>query len=452
MWKLIVDLRRFWTGLGLAAVPFIGIYWTYFFEGFPVGRGPTASEAEIVAGKELFEHEWTPNDPLAHGDGLGPVFNARSCAACHFQGGLGGGGGQMHNVVTFEVLPRPGDSSFHTGSLHAFSVDPANQESRELLKEIYGTVPARIAPPSQQSCNVPTRVPEFDPVHTESLQPIALFGAGWIDLISEKAITANRRKRLAQQFSREMNAEFEHIPVGRVRTLPDGSVGRFGWKAQFADLQGFVAAACSSELGLGTPDAEQAAPLFAPNLTSAPDLDKKQFRALVSFVKTLPRPEEIVPDDTAERDAAAKGKQLFGAVGCAVCHVSNMGGVKGVYSDFLLYTLNDPIPGGADGYHGDPPPDLKLPSRPEADPKPSEWRTPPLWGVADSGPYMHDGSAATLRDAIGRHRGDARLAFDAYYKLAQDDQAALIAFLSTLKAPRNATPLKDPTITDLTKK
>ena len=40
----------------------------------------------------MFEREWQPNDPLAHGDGLGPVFNAKSCAACHFQGGVGGGG------------------------------------------------------------------------------------------------------------------------------------------------------------------------------------------------------------------------------------------------------------------------------------------------------------------------------------------------------------------------
>jgi len=56
--------------------------------GLPVLWGPSASAKDIAAGRELFEHEWTPNDPLAAGDGLGPVFNDRSCVACHFQGGV----------------------------------------------------------------------------------------------------------------------------------------------------------------------------------------------------------------------------------------------------------------------------------------------------------------------------------------------------------------------------
>ena len=51
------------------------------------------SEADLRAGENLFVHEWTPGDPLsAGGDGLGPVFNAKSCVECHFQGGRGGGG------------------------------------------------------------------------------------------------------------------------------------------------------------------------------------------------------------------------------------------------------------------------------------------------------------------------------------------------------------------------
>src|SRR5439155_1138791 len=56
------------------------------------------------AGKVLFTHEWKPNDPLSpNGDGLGPVFNANSCVACHHQGGVGGAGGLEHNVTTFVV-------------------------------------------------------------------------------------------------------------------------------------------------------------------------------------------------------------------------------------------------------------------------------------------------------------------------------------------------------------
>lgn len=83
--------------------------------------------------------------------------------------------------------------------------------------------------------------------------------------------------------------KFDGIPVGRVRPV-SGGVGKFGWKDQFARLEDFVAAACANELGLGTPATEQAKPLTGPERLAPPDLDKKQFRALVSFVKTLRDP------------------------------------------------------------------------------------------------------------------------------------------------------------------
>jgi hypothetical protein len=135
--------------------------------------------------------------------------------------------------------------------------------------------------------------------------------------------------------------------------------------------------------------------------------------------------------------------------------VPDIGGVKGVYSDFLLYSLDDPTPPGGSGgggpYH-EPPPELQLAPRPRSEPRPDEWKTHPLWGVADSAPYLHDGSAPTLRDAILRHRGDARLVSDAYQKLDASDQAAVISFLKTLKAPPDALPLRDPSVTRLTKR
>src|SRR5260370_19177026 len=61
------------------------------------------------AGQTLFLHEWTPRDPLAAGgDGLGPVFNATSCVACHHQGGAGGGGRLERNVtVVSNHAPKP---------------------------------------------------------------------------------------------------------------------------------------------------------------------------------------------------------------------------------------------------------------------------------------------------------------------------------------------------------
>jgi Di-haem oxidoreductase, putative peroxidase len=120
--------------------------------------------------------------------------------------------------------------------------------------------------------------------------------------------------------------------------------------------------------------------------------------------------------------------------------------VKGVYSDFLLYNLDDPPGPNGGGYVPEPPRQLRLPDRPDHLPKPEEWKTPPLWGVADSAPYFHDGGAPTLEAAIARHRGDARGVSARYQELAATDQAAVVAFLKTLKAPPGAVPPSNPAV------
>src|SRR5438552_4057852 len=197
-------------GFGVLGGAALAVFWLFFSDGLPIIWGPTASAAEMAEGRELFEHEWTPNDPLAHGDGLGPVFNARSCAACHFQGGLGGGGGLEHNAVGFEIFPRPGDLNFHTGTLHNFSVDPAQKESDRTLRAMYPVIQGRTIPPPPGGCSGPTVIPDFDPVRTQSVQPTALFGAGWVDLISDPAILTNARDRGVEAAVGEMGLGLLH--------------------------------------------------------------------------------------------------------------------------------------------------------------------------------------------------------------------------------------------------
>jgi CxxC motif-containing protein (DUF1111 family) len=174
-----------------------------------------------------------------------------------------------------------------------------------------------------------------------------------------------------------------------------------------------------------------------------PDLNRGQFRDLVAFVATLPRPIEEIPASLPAREQVELGRVAFHEAGCAICHVPDLGGVKGIYSDLLLHRIMDPSPsGGGSGYgRPAPPPDVPIP---DGEPHPDEWRTPPLWGVADSAPYMHDGSAPTLDAAIHRHGGAARPSRDAYRRLPREKREALLAFLGTLKAPPDAIPVTNP--------
>lgn len=437
MFRSPFEKARRRVGLALVAALGLGIVWT-LSPGLPILWGPYASARAKETGKALFEHEWQPGDPLAKGDGLGPVFNARSCVACHFQGGVGGGGDTSHNVAIFEAHPTPRDPEVHGGAIHAFARDPSCRETPDLVRSLFPVIrgETRIV----NHCTV--KVADFEPLRIESVNTPPLFGIGWIDRISEKAISNNRMKRLLANSARELELDFDAIPVGRPRILEDGRVGKFGWKGQFATLKEFVAEACANELGLSTPMKEKTRPLSGVAVVSdKPDLDRGQFSDLLAYCDTLPRPVQVLPDDPEAKERAIRGKELFGSVGCAACHVPDLGGVKGVYSDFLLYDLETPPPGsvGGDSYTPEVPPEI--PPLPRDHPPASSWKTPPLWGVADSAPYFHDGCSRTLKVAILRHRGDATGVTEAYKKLPAPDQEAVIAFLMTLKAPPEAAPV-----------
>jgi len=273
------------------------------------------------------------------------------------------------------------------------------------------------------------RFDDFNPVQLETTNSIALFGDGLIDRLSETAIRLNHARRVAKQLGREIGGDFEAAGAGRARTLPDGRLGRFGWKAQFATVKEFVAAACANELGLGNPLMEQAKPLSKDCECNEADLTKQEFRQLVAFVEAIPRPIEELPTNPTERAAAERGKKLFTSVGCADCHTPDIGDVAGLYSDLMLHSLTSKL---GDGYTHEIIVEVPLPG---SHPKPDEWRTPPLWGVADSAPYFHDGSIGSLYDAILRHEGDALPVTKAFKSLPPTDQQAVVAFLRTLKAP-----------------
>jgi CxxC motif-containing protein (DUF1111 family) len=393
-------------------------------------RPPSIDPSMVEAGKTLFVHEWTVNDPLSPGgDGLGPVFNARSCVACHKQSGIGGAGGLEHNVTTFTITRF----NAREGVVHAHAISEENQERlnhvhRELPRnEFSPSLAMLVSLPGTESSRI--RFP--DGVHVSQRNTPALFGDNLIDAIPDRVIIAQERKERLQWGLAPKKSE--SLPVGRAVRLPDGRIGHFGWKAQSASLSAFVQAACANELGLGNPGQAQPRPLGNPSYQPRGlDLTAEQCDQITSFVASLPRPTERLPVDNLRRDEAISGKNLFERVGCADCHVQSLGNVDGLYSDLLLHDMGQPLEGG--GSYNEPPPQ-KPDGTPGDGPQPGEWRTPPLWGVADSAPYLHDGRAPTLEKAIELHGGQATRSAQRFARLSKGEQAQLLQFLETLRAP-----------------
>jgi CxxC motif-containing protein (DUF1111 family) len=390
------------------------------------------------AGAELFKHEWKVKDVLTTGDGLGPVFNATSCAACHFQNGMGGSGDLEQNVTTFTVRPTKAGEQAREGVVHAMAL-PGFEET---LAQVAPGLPAVSKLPLDQLVRIVrpghcAQAMNFPPgVHISQRNTPALFGAKLIDEIPEREILGNaRRQRLAWGGA---PADAEDVPVGRALRLADGKVGRFGWKAQASSLAAFVQGACANELGLGNPGQAQPKPLGKSDYKpSNLDLTQEQCDQLTSYCASLSRPVEREPVNPLVATQASSGKQLFRNIGCADCHTPDLGSVAGLYSDLLLHRVGQDLEGG--GSYNEPPlppPDL-TPGEPSPgdSPSPGEWRTPPLWGIADSAPYLHDGRAKTLDDAIRLHGGQAARSSRKFAALSDAERGEVIAFLKTLRAP-----------------
>jgi CxxC motif-containing protein (DUF1111 family) len=391
------------------------------------------SPRAAAAGEELFRHEWTPNDTFASGDGLGPVFNARSCVECHDQGGTGGGGSLDKNVTVYGIPPNHDPRGLPpAGVVHQKAVRP---ELQETLAQVHSGLPnAPMLPLAAILEGAGTRI---QGVQISQRNTPALFGAGLIDAVPDNEIVAHQREHTDAASLLGLNGARDGLVRGRVARLVDGRIGRFGWKGEFATLNDFVKAACANELGLSNPERPQPRPLGTPGYPAkGTDLTDAQCELISGFIRSLPQPVETVPTESVFRRVVEQGRVLFGEVGCADCHTPKLGSAIGLYSDLLLHDMGVDLE-SAPGAYGEPPvpaPQFAADSRPN----PAEWRTPPLWGVADSAPYLHDGRAATLEEAVTRHGGEAAGVAKRYEKLPAQDRAAVMAFMRSLRSPASA--------------
>jgi CxxC motif-containing protein (DUF1111 family) len=474
-----ISFAAIFAGLGLL------LAWT----GTPAASepGPDNDKEALKQGKELFTREWTAGDRRSHaGDGLGPVYNAQSCAACHRLGGIGGAGTNETNVSLVTVFVSQKVHTL-TGVLPEFPLPPADAHKKVVVgkpgREIEVEMPsqaelAKIHPVLRTQPSFPLHRfgvgPEFakwkefifpkDQTETERINKQGgnrrhskyidhasvtlieskrntppLFGAGLIDAIPDKVLDEVAAEQAKASGDAPQPSNFrqfdEPLPIkGRVARLKDGHVGRFGWKASVASLREFTLQACSSELGLEVPGFARAAPPWKSDY-KAPgiDLTSEQCDTLTRFVASLPRPGVRKADSPEQAGAIEQGRRLFASVGCAVCHRPKLGDVDGIYSDLLLHDMGHEL-SDSGSYTVFEIASKEKSKQPRAANE-LEWRTPPLWGLRDSAPYLHDGRAKTVADAVALHGGEGQTTAQAYKRLSKKEREQVELFLQTLVAP-----------------
>jgi CxxC motif-containing protein (DUF1111 family) len=335
-------------------------------------------------------------------EGLGPAFNGTSCAVCHSVPAVGGSGtiaevraGRRGPDGTFESLDSSGESLFHLFSIPAHACQP-------------------VIPPD--ATIIARRV------------PIPLFGAGLVEAIPDDTLIALEDPLDRDRDGISGRAAFV-VDVG----TGERRVGRFGWKAQHATLLTFGADAYRNEMGItndvfpqevavgiGANQMRLCDPIPDPEDVIDPRTRRRGIDNFASFMRFLAPPGRGDIDDRTRT-----GEQLFAALGCSSCHIPAL--LTGpnanplfdrrnvpLFSDLLLHDV-----GTGDGIA-------------QSAGTAAEIRTPALWGLRFRRPLLHDGSAATVDDAILRHAAEAELARRGFERLSAADRAAVLAFLGSL--------------------
>jgi CxxC motif-containing protein (DUF1111 family) len=327
-------------------------------------------------------------------DGLGPVFNGKSCAECHAVPSVGGS--EPNVGVARET---------RIGRLVNGVFDPLVNLGGGLLQQRAIDLPG---------CHLQGEVvpPEATIVSLRNTTP--LFGAGLIEAILPETILAN----VGPSGGRP---NYVYNPDTKAMEL-----GRFGWKAQVATLHQFAGDAYLNEMGITNPsfpdeNKPQGQPIPPGCITTAGlEDDGSGVAAFANFMRFLaPAPRGPVTNQVKT------GEQLFGQVGCASCHVPTMmTGPNSVaalsnksvnlFSDLLLHNV-----GTGDGIE-------------QGQANGNEFRTAPLWGLSRRDRFMHDGKSKSIEDAILRHGVDAQNAVKGVAELSRSDYDALLSFLGSL--------------------
>ncbi|MGF1446712.1 MAG: di-heme oxidoredictase family protein [Pikeienuella sp.] len=391
--------------------------------------------SDFFIGNGVFDRPWVaaPSSTIAS-DGLGPLFNARSCQGCHIKDGRGHPPepGDINMVSMLFGLSDPEGAPDPVFGQQFQDLAIAGFASEGRVRVSYEVEPFTYPDGSVVELRRPVYATDARLAPGVSLNPRVappMIGLGLIEAIAAEDIAANADPE---------DVDGDGIS-GRLAMVGD-EIGRFGWKATTPSILAQTAAAFSSDMGLSTRvrpaaygDCTSAQPAcrqaFHGDAAGMPEVDDALLDLVVFYSSNLAVPARRDIDDTQ----VLAGKALFYEAGCTACHVPKFATRPDAapaqrnqliwpYSDFLLHDLG---PGLAD-------------QNPTGDRAGAEWRTQPLWGIGltetvnGHSYFLHDGRARSLEEAILWHGGEAEAARDAFAAYTKAERARLLSFLRSL--------------------
>ncbi len=421
-------------------------------------------EFDFKIGNGVFKKLWvTAPASTKSSDGLGPLYNARSCQRCHLKDGRGHppdettddaravsfllrlsvppSTSEQVNLLASRRLPWI-DEPTYGGQLQDFGTPGHRAEGK--VRVTYDEVPVELA----DGTVVTLRRPDwqiadlgYGPMHPETMisPRIAppMIGLGLLEAIDEADI-------LSREDPNDIDGDGISGVASRVWSIEAAApaVGRFGWKALHATMTEQATGAFAGDMGLSTsqrPGGHADCTASQADCRNAAHGDEKAdgievrdslLNLVVFYSRNLAVPARRDVDDPQ----VLAGKRIFHSAGCAACHTpSYVTGERAdlpeqsgqkiwPYTDLLLHDMGE---GLAD-------------NRPEGSANGREWRTPPLWGIgltkAVNGHefFLHDGRARGFLEAILWHGGEAEAARERVVALDKEDRDALLRFLGSL--------------------
>jgi CxxC motif-containing protein (DUF1111 family) len=404
---------------------------------------------------------------LVNSAGMGPVFNADQCFICHSQPQIGGSSPKLNpaNVIAHRLGGSNSVPAFESADgafrevRFKFNSDGTRDGGVHSLFTLRGRSDAPECTLAQPDFNG-----EMRRQNVALRIPLQLFGLGLIEAIQDKAIIANMNAHA--EVKRELGIS------GHPNVVPNnGTVSRFGWKAQNASITIFAGEAYNVEMGISNDlfpiarsEEEDCNLAYEPfdvprtdsNLYTNPLKIMPAWLMFTEFMRLVDAPQPVPFTRSASR-----GRQLFSEVGCALCHtpsfktpgvanpqapsqeigphvVALRGQTVNLFSDLLVHhmgaNLADNVSQGNAG--------------------PDEFRTTPLWGIGQRLFFLHDGRTSDLLVAIREHRSaahsegrnnpardaesvtygpsEANAVIERFERLAEDEKQDLLDFLRAL--------------------